>query len=919
MTFDILENVLFQADKPGRLIDLLTKEIRDLTGAGAVILIDCRGNRHQLLGISSLRHRAWADSLSAHRLYSQAHTLTGVNVWDPEFPSEASVILKEAGFGLSIGVPLLIGSVRIGAMLVLGLPNQDHLASEIKIFHILSTVVALVLQNAYLFEYQEKMVGKRSNELMISAFTMDNMKDSVYWINHDSNFLKVNKAACEMLGYRKSELLNLGIKDVDLMFPMEKWSTHWLELKKEGYLHFESLYLTKDGRYIPVDISANFFELEGKEFYCSIVRDMTEQKRAQQALQQSKDQIAMVLQGSQLGFWDWKISTGEVVRNEHWAEMLGYTLPEIKFTVKNWDTLIHEDDRASAWKSINDHLEGRTPMHSAEYRMRCKDGQWKWISDKAKIVEYTADGKPVRICGTHQDITERKQVEAEREQLLAAIEQSGEIVVITNAKGSIQYVNRAFEKVTGYSREEVLGQNPRILKSGEQDESFYRQLWETISGGDTFQGKMINKRKDGRIYTEDATISPVFDIGGQIVNYVAAKRDITAQLQLQAQLIQAQKMESVGRLAGGVAHDFNNLLSVILGYTEMALDQIDPSDPLHGDLQEILNAGRRSADITQQLLAFARKQTIVPKVLDLNEVVGSMLKMLQRLIGEDISLSWMPGSILGQVKIDPSQLDQLLANLCVNSRDAITGVGKLIIATKMAHLDETYCANNKGSYPGDYVHLVVCDDGCGMEKETLDKVFEPFFTTKGIGKGTGLGLATVYGIVKQNNGFINVQSEPGLGTTFNIYLPVHIAEAGDIQEKAATEIELSHGETVLIVEDEIAVLELTKIMLARLGYTVLIAGTPGEALLLVEEYGDKIHLLITDVVMPEMNGRDLARQLKIITPGIKTLFMSGYTSDIIAHRGILDEGVDFIKKPFSSRDLATKVREVLGRAEVDDL
>ena len=760
---------------------------------------------------------------------------------------------------------------------------------------------------------QEKTIFERTNELMISAFTMDNMMDSVYWINPDSSFLKVNIAACKMLGYSKSELLNLGIKDVDSMFPMEKWSAHWRELKKAGSLHFESLYLAKDGRTIPVDISANFFEMDGKEFYCSIVRDMTEHKNAQQALQKSKEQFAMVLQGSQLGFWDWKISSGKVVRNERWAEMLGYTLSEIEFTVKTWDTLIHEDDRALAWKSINDHLEGRTPMHSVEYRMRCKDGQWKWISDKAKIVEYAADGKPVRMSGTHQDITERKQVEAERERLLAAIEQSGEIIVITSSTGSIQYVNRAFEKVTGYTREEVLGQNPRILKSGVQDDVFYRQLWDTITRGDTFQGKLINKRKDGQLYTEDATISPVFDTGGQIVNYVAAKRDITAQLQLQAQFIQAQKMESVGRLAGGVAHDFNNLLSVILGYTEMALDQIDPSEPLHSDLQEILNAGRRSADITQQLLAFARKQTIVPKVLDLNKIVGSMLKMLQRLIGEDISLSWMPGSISGQVKIDPSQLDQLLANLCVNSRDAITGVGKLTIATRMAHLDEMYCARNKGFMPGDFVLLAVCDDGCGMEKDTLDKVFEPFFTTKRVGKGTGLGLATVYGIVKQNNGFINVYSEPGLGTTFNIYLPLHTAEAGDNQVKAATEIKLGHGETVLIVEDESAVLELARMMLFRLGYTVLTAGTPGEALLLVEESGDKIHLLITDVVMPEMNGRDLSRQLKKIKPDIKTLFMSGYTSDIIAHRGILEEGVDFIKKPFTSRDLAAKVREVLER------
>ena len=328
---------------------------------------------------------------------------------------------------------------------------------------------------------------------------------------------------------------------------------------------------------------------------------------------------------------------------------------------------------------------------------------------------------------------------------------------------------------------------------------------------------------------------------------------------LQAQLIQAQKMESVGRLAGGVAHDFNNMLGVILGHTELALMHTNPSDPFHADLVEIQNAAERSADLTRQLLAFARKQTVAPKVLDINETVAGMLKMLQRLIGEDINLAWIPGFELGKVKIDPSQIDQILANLCVNARDAIAGVGKVTIETANAVLDETYSTAHAGFTPGDYVRLSISDNGCGMDKETLSQIFEPFFTTKEFGKGTGLGLATVYGIIKQNMGFVNVYSEPGHGTTFNIYLPRYAGKAGQAPAESAVELATGQG-TILLVEDEPGILKLTTAILRKLGYTVLAASSPGEAIRIAEEHTGNLNLLITDVVMPEMNGRSISQK-----------------------------------------------------------
>ena len=499
---------------------------------------------------------------------------------------------------------------------------------------------------------------------------------------------------------------------------------------------------------------------------------LLEKERTGRALQDSEKRYRRLFESAKDGILILDADTGKVVDvNPFLLQLLGYSYDALCGQYI-WELGVFKDIAASkdAFKTLQDN----------EY-IRYDDLPLETLDGRPIAVEfvsnvYLVDHSKVIQCNI-RDITARKRAEAERKRLMAAIEQAGEVIVMTDAQGIIQFVNPAFERMTGYSREEAVGQNPRILKSGKQDELFYRNLWETISGGRTWAGRMVNKRKDGTLYTEEATISPVRDASGRIVNYVAVKRDITEHLRLAAQFQQAQKMESVGRLAGGVAHDFNNMLGVILGHAELALEQVDPAQPLHADLEEIRKAAERSADLTRQLLAFARKQTVAPKVLDLNETVEGMLKMLRRLIGEDIDLAWLPGADLWPVKMDPSQIDQILANLCVNARDAIAGVGKVTIETGNGAFDEDYCADHAGFVPGEYVLLAVSDDGCGMDKETLAHIFEPFFTTKEMGKGTGLGLATVYGIVKQNNGFINVYSEPGQGTTFKIYLPRHVGKA----------------------------------------------------------------------------------------------------------------------------------------------
>jgi signal transduction histidine kinase len=390
----------------------------------------------------------------------------------------------------------------------------------------------------------------------------------------------------------------------------------------------------------------------------------------------------------------------------------------------------------------------------------------------------------------------------------------------------------------------------------------------------------------------------------------ALERKIIRELELEDQLLQAAKMESVGRLAGGVAHDFNNMLSVILGHTELAMKGLKPDHPLFEALSEIQDAARRSTELTSQLLAFARKQTIAPAVIDLNETVAGMLKMLKRLLGENIDLIWKPDPALWRVKVDTAQMTQLLANLCVNARDAVDGDGEITIATVNATFDEDYCTHHAEFMPGDYVLLTVSDNGCGMDAETRSRIFEPFFTTKKTGEGTGLGLATVYGIIKQNHGVIHAHSELGQGAIFSIYLPRCDGSKPE-PERSNPPTGTTDAQTILLVEDEPSILRMTTQMLERLGHQVLGACHPDEAIRLAREHTGSIYLLMTDVVMPQTNGRDLARKLQSIYPGMKCLFMSGYMADII--HGKLDDGVHFISKPFSMSSLAAKLREVRDR------
>jgi len=566
-------------------------------------------------------------------------------------------------------------------------------------------------------------------------------------------------------------------------------------------------------------------------------------------------------------------------------------------------------------------LKEKRQIENVEMGIVKADNEITWINVSAAPLHLEKYG----VVVTYGDITERKRMEdalrESEEKIQALFSAMTEMVVVHelvfDEKGMpcnyrILDCNQAFTSITGIKKETAVGKTAtRVYKTKSPP---YLDVYAKVA----LSGEPVNFLTEYGPLDKHflvSVVSPRKHIFATVTADISELRKAEAEREnLQNQLHQAHKMESVGRLAGGVAHDFNNMLGVILGHLEFAMEKAEQNHDLYDDLNEIKNAANRSVKLTKQLLTFARKDIISPKKIDLNDTVENMLNMLRRLIGEDIDLVWKPSAHLWSVKMDTSQIDQILINLCVNSRDAISGVGKLTIETGIKTFDEAYCNEHSGFIPGDFVLLAVSDNGCGMDKDTLDNLFEPFFTTKEVGKGTGLGLATIYGIIKQNNGFINVYSEPDHGSTFNVYLPRSI-ENEETDKSVPEKKEAAGGtEIILLVEDEPSILRMTRMMLERKGYSVLSATTPAEAMDKAKNHSGSIDLLMTDVVMPKMNGRDLAAKLIDHYPNIKLLFMSGYTADVIAHQGVLDDGVAFIQKPFSMGDMTEKVREVLDMA-----
>ncbi len=679
-----------------------------------------------------------------------------------------------------------------------------------EIFYRVGPVVLLFYPIAFLLIAQVFLDGehRRKADAALRASErnyrelVENANSIILRMDRNATVTFINAYASQFLGFSREEIIGRNI--VGTIVPPRDSMGRDLEdmirritIYPEQYKTNENENICKDGTRVWVTwTNTPILDEEGKcvEILC-VGNDITERKSAEEALKESESRWQFALEGAGDGVWDWNVQTNKVFFSHRWKEMLGYEDDEIGNDLEDWEKLVPPDDITTAYEEIQKHLKGETPFYQHEYRMICKDGSYKWILDRGKLIQWTSDGMPLRVIGTHTDVTGRKQAEVEREKL-------------------------------------------------------------------------------------------------------------------EAQLLQSRKMEAVGQLAGGVAHDFNNLLQIILGNIDVVKDELGRDIPSGSAFDEVLKAAERAADLTRQLLAFSRRQVIKPVTLDLDELVESMLKMIRRLIGEHIELCFIPGDCQGMIHADRGQLEQIVMNLCVNARDAMPKGGRLTIETKDTYIDDTFCIDHPWASVGHYVLFSVSDTGTGMDEATRARIFEPFFTTKGLGHGTGLGLATVYGIVKHHNGLIHVYSEPGKGTQFKVYLPA-IERSREIVEPRIERDAVGGSETILVAEDDEMVRELVVRLLEGAGYTILSARDGEEALRVFEEHANLIDLAILDVMMPKLSGREVMDRIQSGYPCMRFLFSSGYSENAIHTDFVIKEGLNLITKPYHREDLLRAVREVL--------
>jgi PAS domain S-box-containing protein len=684
---------------------------------------------------------------------------------------------------------------------------------------------------------------------------------------------------------------------------------------------------TVEFRFYHSDGSLRWMEGRGKAVYDAdgtptkiygIGIDITDRKQSEADLRQSQNHLALAQQIGKMGSFEWDFKAGKFIVSKELDVLYGVNTGNLQGGFSAWLNFVHPDDREAVEQEMEDVLLSGNLLN--EYRIITPAGETRWISAIAKVF-YDSEGKPERIVGVNKNITERKQTELrllESEKRFRAIFDNAAIGIgLVDLEGQIFLSNHALQQMLGYTEKELQSMSYTELTHREDIEKDLILVEELFKGRTNYY--QIEKRytkKNGDVIWGHLTASAVSNAGGETLFAIGMIEDVTVRKQLESQLRQAQKLESVGRLAGGIAHDFNNMLTAINGYSDLTLRKLEPENSLRGNIEEIKKAGERSAQLTHQLLAFSRQQILQPKVLDLNETIHDTSKMLQRLIGEDIELQLVLNPKIRQIYADPGQLTQVIMNLIVNARDAMPDGGKIVVQTDDIYLDEEFV---KGHYPmeiGNYVMLSVSDNGTGMDEKTQRQIFEPFFTTKAQGEGTGLGLSTVYGIVKQSGGYIWVESELKRGTTLLIYFPSVIEETKPEETMGADYIFQSGSEAILIVEDEPMVRSLTRQILEECGYQVLEAGSGHEALKICEQSNCRIDLLMTDVVMPGMSGRELAEKLMILLPHIKVLFTSGYTTDAVIKHGISEAKQNFIQKPFTFEILSKKVRNIIDNVDL---
>ncbi len=734
-----------------------------------------------------------------------------------------------------------------------------------------------------------------------------NVADAMFLFNEKGEFEFVNEQACKSLGYTEDELLQLSVSDIVPELTGERvLGINTATSGDQWPLSLTGTHKRKDGSSFPVEVSIDKMEIEGEPRLVALARDISERNKIEEVTQKQAV-LGQIVENSLNEIYVFESDTLLFTQvNKGAIENIGYTLEELQGLTPA--DIKPEFTLEKFGKTIQPLREDKIDMLVFETSHKRKDGSTYPV--EVHLQKTVTPGKQAFIA-VIIDISRRNELEEERRRLAAAIEQTSDTIVITDNKGIIQYVNSAFEALSGFSREEAIGENPRVLKSGRHDRLFYEKMWTTLLQGNVWKGTLINRKKDGTLFEEEATISPMQDSHGRITNFVAVKRDVTREMSLEKQLRQAMKMEAIGTLAGGIAHDFNNILAAILGYGEMARAQVEDNDQLKRDIGQVLKAGNRAKSLVKQILTFSRQGEEAFSPIEVQSIVKEALKLLRSSLPSTIEMEDHVDLDCRAVLADPTQIHQVLLNCCTNAKHAMEENGG-ILTVSLSEIKVT-ASGSIAACPqlevGNYVDLSVGDTGCGMDELTQSKIFDPFFTTKEIGKGTGLGLAVVHGIVKQHNGEMSVESKEGQGTVFHLYLPV-------IDQKV--EVESSHNEVgqhgnerILVVDDEAEVVVMLQRMLEILGYKVTAFAGSVAAFDAYSAAPDDFDLLLTDMTMPEMTGTVLAKKILAIRPDFPVILCTGFSESMDEEKAKALGVREYIMKPILRNQLAVTVRKVL--------
>ncbi len=726
--------------------------------------------------------------------------------------------------------------------------------------------------------------------------------------------LWVTGALERITGYSKEEIKKLGgwenlIHPDDISIPFRQ-----LGVLLSGKISVvEYRIITKDGqeRWMR-DYGRPFFDESEKRvtIIYGAVQDITKQKAAEAELVNSEKSYRELFDSSTDAIYIQDAEGRFLAVNSGAEQMYGYSKDYFTDKTPEFVSAPGKNDLNKIALHIKKAFEGEP--QTFEFWGKRKNGEI--FPKEVRLHRGTYFGRQA-VIAMAQDITQRKQAEEQLRKLSHAVEQSPLSIIILDLNWNLEYVNKGFCELTGFQPSDVIGKKAAFLRAPQYDVQKYTNMLETIANGATWQGELFSRKKDGQTFWEEVTAGAICDDQGNITHYIGFKVDATDKKAMEEQFRQAMKMEAIGRLAGGIAHDFNNILTVIMGYSELLLSQIDEDSPYYNKLKQIDNAGHRAENVTNQLLAFSRKQILQPKLLEINRLIHEMENMLHRLIGEHIELVTQLDDDDARIKADPGQIEQVIMNLCINARDAMPDGGRLSIQTAKVLIKTTRLNQDSVLEAGAYTRITISDTGAGIDEETLNYIFEPFFTTKEKGRGTGLGLSTVYGIISQSNGHLSVDSKPDQGTTFKILLPLATEEEIADEEQPEDVFELNGKETILVVEDEDSLRGLITNTLENYNYTILSASNGNEAFKLCTKTKLKLDLILTDVVMPEMGGRQFYENVKVFYPDTKVIYMSGYTNDSIVKETVLTPGTEFIQKPFSLIKLVKKIRMTLDKVE----